>query len=52
MFQKFSSMETNFWIRDGGYHVFSWEIFRLTMSKNFVGENFNVSEIFGYRKIL
>ena len=33
-------------------HDFSFIIFRLTVPKNFVGEQFGVSENFGYRKII
>ena len=35
-----------------GYNVFPSKIFGLTVPKKFVGENFGVSENFGYRKIL
>ena len=35
-----------------GYHDFSFKIFGLTVPKIFVGEHLDVSEIFGYRKIL
>ena len=35
-----------------GYHDFSFNIFCLTVAKNFVREHFGVSENFGYRKIL
>ena len=36
----------------GGNHVFPSKIFGLTVPKNFVGEDFGVSENFGYRKFL
>ena len=52
MFQKFSSMEKNLWIRDEGVTFFRRKIVVSQCQKIFLGEPFNVSEIFGYRKVL
>ena len=42
----------NFMHQRGGYHISSLKTFCHTVPKNFVGEHFGVSEIFGERKTL